>query len=89
MSVYKVKRRIDTVIIEMDIAVAEQLTEILMLVQDNTRMGRYYGSDIDDLRDRLDEDAEVRFPSPLYKADAHRGYIELRDITPSEREAMR
>ena len=80
MSVYKVKRKVDTVIVEMDVSVAEQLAEILFLVQDNTRKGRsYQGSDINDLRVMLNEDADVRFPSPMFIAESQLGYVSLRD----------
>lgn len=61
----KVKRRVDTVIVEMDIATAEKLLEIIGHVKDET-IGARYGSDIDDLSVRLYEDAEVRYPSPLF-----------------------
>lgn len=73
MSIYKVERRVDTVIIEMDIAVAEKLQEVLFIVQDNARTA--YGSDLVELRVRLEEDAEVRFPSPLFKAEPREGYV--------------
>lgn len=80
-SIYKVERKVDTVIIEMDISVAEQVNEILNLVQDNTRMGNsHYGSSINDLRVRLAEEADVRAPSPLYVAVPQFGYTELRDV---------
>lgn len=83
MSVYKVERIVDTVIIEMDISVAEKLSEILMLVQDNT-----YFSDIFDLRVGLDE-AKVRSPSPLYIAEPCSGYTLLRNTTSVELEQRR
>lgn len=80
MSVYKVERKVDTVIMHVDIAVAEQLVEILDLVQDSTRRGRGpAGSSINDLRVLLREDADVRSPSPLYYADAKYGYVLLTD----------
>lgn len=69
MSIYKVDRKVDTVRIEMDIDVAEQLVEVLFLVQDGTRKGRsYQGSDLLELFGQLiaPNGAKVRFPSPLY-----------------------
>lgn len=82
MGVYKVERKVDTVIIEVDISVGEQLLELLGLVQDNTRRAfSYQGSYIEDLVARLKE--EVRYPSPLYEAKARGshgpGYVELVD----------
>lgn len=71
MSVYKVERIVDTVRIEVDIAVAEQILEVLSLVDDRTRMAEsYLGSSISALCHALYEAAEVRFPSPLYKVHA-------------------
>lgn len=79
-SIYKVERRVDTVCVEMDISVAEQLAEILDLVADDTRKANsFQGSDINDLRVRLREDAEVRFPSPLYYAQTNDGCVILTD----------
>lgn len=78
MSIYKVERKVDTVIVEMDISVAEQLREILDLVQDNIKR-LAYRSDINDLRVRLEEDADVRYPSPLYVAEPRQGYVLLTD----------
>lgn len=78
MSVYKVERKVDTVIVEMDISVAEALSEILYVVQDNTRDGlSYRGSALRDLQARLREDADVRFPSPSYKVEPKDGVVIL------------
>lgn len=89
-SIYKVEREVDTVIIEMDISVAEQLSEILFLVQDNTRMAQsYIGSALNDLRVRMVEDAKVRTPSSMYRAEPRDGYVLLRNTTPAELDASR
>lgn len=81
MSVYKVERIVDTVRVEMDISTAEMLTEILMLVQDNTPG---YNKSINDLRVMLQDGADVRYPSPLYRAEVKSGYVELRNTTGDE-----
>lgn len=73
MGIYNVERRVDTVNISIDIAVAERLAELLWQVVDQT------GSDLTDLRERLADEAEVRFPSPLYTATAHEGYITVKN----------
>lgn len=64
----KAERRVDTITVEMDLAVAEQLAEILFLVQDGTHMAQYYGSSILEIFSALTEDCDVRFPSSLYSA---------------------
>lgn len=85
--VYKVERKVDTVIVEMDIDVAERLVEILQMVKDETRWAKsYHGSQIGTLRNGLIDNAEVRSPSALHKAD---GSITLRDTTPEEMTRVR
>lgn len=80
MSVYKVERRVDTVIVEMDISVATQLVEILNIIQDNTRKAQsYQGSDIRELQQRLIEEGGVRDNSLLYRAETYHGYVEFKD----------
>lgn len=84
-------RKVDTVILEMDISIAEQVLDILMLVQDNTRMATspvFGGESLNALRVSMIEDAEVRYPSGLFKAEAHDGYVELRETTPAELSAV-
>jgi len=75
MSIYKVERRVDTVIIEMDIDVAEKLTAVLGKVIDNS-FTRFIGGSrpIYDLYSRLVNDAEVRAPSPLYRVSVDENY---------------
>lgn len=73
-----VVRKVDTVIIEMDASIAEAIYEILFLVQDDTRWAKsHYGSVINDMRVGLSD--ELRTPSPLYRAEAHEGFIHLTD----------
>lgn len=83
----KVERRVDTVIVEMDISAAEKLMQVLSLVIDQT--DGFMLTDIGRLRMGLTEDAEVRFPSALYVAEAEQGYVILRDTTPEELTAIR
>lgn len=85
MSVYNVRRVVDTVIIEMDISTAEKLRELLEQAVDVT--GGII-SDMASMRRALTLDADVRTPSPLYRADAHEGYVEVRRINDEERKAM-
>lgn len=85
MSVYKVERKVDTVIIEMDVSVAEKLLEVLFLVQDNTSAIGL--GDMGSLRYGLVEDAMVRYPSPLYIAEPKIGYTLLRNTTGVELDA--
>lgn len=90
MSIYKVERKVDTVIIEMDISMAEKLREVLELAVDRTRESQHLPAwSLSNLRALLDSNAEVRSPSPLYRAEGHEGYVLLRNITETEREAMR
>jgi CheY-specific phosphatase CheX len=87
MSVYKVERKVDTVIVEMDIDTAEQLVEILQMTMDDTSWARsHYGSQVGELRNMLINNAEVRSPSTLYKAD---GSILLRPTTSEEMDRVR
>jgi hypothetical protein len=68
-SVYKVERKVDTVCVEMDVHVAEQLVAVLNEVIDQTHAGRIgLGNELVELRQRLVSDAEVRYPSPMYIA---------------------
>jgi hypothetical protein len=64
MSVYKVERKVDTVIIEMDSSNAEALLEVLVGVEDLATM-----SPISALAKALRESGEIREPSPLYEFD--------------------
>lgn len=86
----KVERKVDTVIVEMDISMAEKVSELLFLVQDDTRMARShnYGWDVQHLRVALEEDADVRFPAPGVLAEAKDGYVLLTDRN-SESESYR
>lgn len=70
-----VTRKVDTVIIEMDIDVAEKLVEILMLVADRTTRDEQ----INDLRIDLMQHADIRWPSPLYDAVGCLGYTLLKN----------
>jgi hypothetical protein len=88
----KVERKVDTVCIEMDIDVAEQLLEILNQVSDETRMGLlgYYDNTIKNLRAKLITNAEVRTPSALHIAVCEPGgYVTLRSTTNDEFDARR
>jgi len=67
MSIYKVERKVDTVIVEMDIDVAEKLTTVLGLVRDKSFTAKHNPA-ILNLFNMLIDDAEVRWPSPLYEA---------------------
>ena len=78
MSVYSVKRQVDTVTVEMDIDVAEKLVEVLMQVQDTTTR---YTNDMAYLACKLMEEADVRTPSALYIAFAEDGDLVLRNTT--------
>jgi hypothetical protein len=90
MSIYTVDRRVDTVIVRMDIDVAEQLVEILGTVKDVTRFSQSaYGSQIKELRERLIAEAEVRSPTALYRARAHENVLVLRDTTGHEMQTTR
>lgn len=71
----QVTRKVDTVLMEMDVSIAEQLLEVLELVQDN--VGGLHRDGLNDLRVALHE--HVRYPSPLYRAVAHNGYVEIND----------
>lgn len=62
MSVYKVERKVDTVIVEMDSSAAEALMEILGHVIDHTGMQPAH-----ELFCALDESGKVRWPSQLHK----------------------
>lgn len=80
----KVERIVDTVRVEMDINAAEQLLEILSLVEPT---GNREVDDIVNLRAKLNSDAEVRFPSPLYKAQVWGEGVSVSYRTPGEYEA--
>lgn len=80
-SIYKVERKVDTVIIEMDSHVAEQLVTILNSVMDDTRStATGLGGEMDELLNRLIDDAGIR-EDALYMtdADALGGHLVLRD----------
>lgn len=62
MSVYSVVRKVDTVIVEMDISNAEALLEVLGGVEDLSIM-----SSIDELAIALRNSGEIREPSPSYE----------------------
>lgn len=88
----KVERIVDTVRIEMDIDVAEQLLEILNQVHDETRMGLlgYYDNTIKNLRAKLITNAEVRTPSASHIAVCEPGgYVTLRETTSKEFDTRR
>lgn len=87
MTIHKVDRKVDTVIVEMDISTAEKIMEVMALVVDST--GGYLLSDMAQLRLGLMEKAHVRYPSPLYRAETPAGFVILRNITSEEREEMR
>lgn len=69
MSIHKVERKVDTVIIEMDISMAEKLAEVIGNVIDKTS-GATFGTprNLDTLLVMLGNDADVRWPSPLYES---------------------
>lgn len=62
MSVYEVKRAVDTVTVSMDIATAEALTEILGNVLDHTGMQHAH-----ELFIALEGSGEIRWPSKVNK----------------------
>src|SRR3982750_2653779 len=66
MSVYKVTRRVDTVIIEMDISNAEALLEVVSKVEDLAMM-----RPVEVLASALRRSGEIRYPSPLYEFDSY------------------
>jgi hypothetical protein len=70
MSVYKVERKVDTVIIEMDSSNAEALLEVLGEVDDLS-----IHHPIHDIRTALALSGEIREPSPLYKAEVIGGNL--------------
>lgn len=59
----EVRREVDTVIMEMDVAVAEKLLEVISMVRDDTTVHPLFNY-WEDLRTGLEE--HVRYPSPLY-----------------------
>ena len=70
MSIQNVDRKVDTVIIEMDISTAEKLAVVLGRVQEETRWAKYYGDDFTILLSKMQDDpVNVRVPSPLFKTD--------------------
>lgn len=77
----KVTRKVDTVVVEMDIDLAEKVLEILRQVNDHTST---YGSEVGELRMALLTEADVRAPSPLYIADIYAGNLQLRRTTGGE-----
>lgn len=90
MSIYKVERKVDTVIVEMDVSIAEKLAACLNTVLDKT--GHTHTSILSDMaefRRMLAVNADVRVPSPLYIADARDGYTILRNTTPVEADLIR
>lgn len=65
MRIQKVERKVDTVILELDIDLAEKVVAIIGNVRDDSRNH----GDIFELFNRMIDDARVRWPSPLYRAD--------------------
>jgi hypothetical protein len=86
MSVYSVTRKVDTVIVEMDIDVAEKLLEVLMQVDDTTNR---YTNDLADLGVKLMTGADVRTPSPLYIAETRNGDLVLSNTTRDQQRIRR
>ena len=81
MNVYKVDRKVDTVIIEMDISTANKLAEVLRHVDDVTST---YTNEMDYLLGELYDKAGVRTDHPLYRAVPHADGVLLRNTTSKE-----
>lgn len=76
--VHKVTRKVDTVIVEMDVSVAEMLVAVLAHVTDERESDPFYKSPLGELRKRLIEGAEVRESTILNRVttnDDHNGLV--------------